>query len=89
MLKKRNEKQTNYNLFEPTSSSDARATETQESSESSQMKNSSIDPTACPKCGGKSLKSVRPIEEGGSHYCPQCPSETGAGCLYFMPGEQR
>ncbi len=30
------------------------------------------DPTCCPRCGGRSLQSVRPREMGGTHYCVRC-----------------
>lgn len=40
----------------------------------------------CPKCGGRSAKSVRPRENGGSRYCVGgCLSEDKTDMFYFSP----
>jgi DNA-directed RNA polymerase subunit RPC12/RpoP len=57
--------------------------ETKPSCSETEAPTGKIDPTACPRCGGKSLVSARPKETGGTHYCPQCPGEEG--CFYFTP----
>src|SRR5258708_7138689 len=40
---------------------------------------------ACPRCGGKSQRSLRPEEHGGrTHYCV-CDCREGEDMFYFTP----
>jgi DNA modification methylase len=69
----------NLNLFEPVA-------ETKAPSISSPPQEKKIK-DACPKCGGRSLKTVRAFEhEGKTHYCASgCLSNDRMDSFYFTP----
>lgn len=84
MPKKRSEMPTNYSLFElaaPTPSETLAKLE----ADSSPLSATENDPTSCPKCGAKSLLSVRPLESGGTRYCVVCAVDGEP--YYFTPSE--
>lgn len=54
--------------------------------QSSSLTEKPPEPFPCPKCGGRSGRSVRPRENGGSRYCASgCLSEDKTDMLYFTP----
>lgn len=62
-------------LFEPIAET---RTETATSRESTKLESD-----ACPRCHGKSLASVRPLESGGTRYCVVCAVDGEP--YYFTP----
>jgi len=86
MAKSKNASSANQlDFFAPKEEAKQTVSETKEAASSSLLEKA--DPTACPKCGGKSLVSARPREMGGARYCPQCPGAEPGECFYFTPSE--
>jgi len=79
MQKKSSVKQT-MNMFEPQAPPAAEGKFEDHSSEALKI----VD--ACPRCGGRSQKSVRPQEYGGlTHYCSVCKGDEAGEPFRFTP----
>lgn len=76
-----------WNLFEPVSTTQQAENNSSEIQEAARTATQVKIRDACPRCGGRSLKTVRSYEHGGAtHYCAGgCLSDDRTDAFYFTP----